>query len=71
MVAGGALGEEVADLGERPVDADRFNDISVFGGDFEAGDELAAASVVPHIVGETLDLFQREHGHDTRERSER
>ena len=63
MVAGGALGEEVADLGERPVDADGFNDVGIFGGDFETRAEFRRERRAAHR-GEALDVLQREHGYN-------
>lgn len=63
VVARGTLREEVADLRERPVDADGFDDVGVFGGDFEARAEFRRERRAAHR-GEALDLFQREHGHN-------
>ena len=63
VVARRVVGEEIADLRESPVDADGLDDVGVFRGDFEAGDELARKRRAAH-GGEALDLFQREHGHD-------
>ena len=56
------MGEEIADLGERPVEADDLDDLGVFGGDFKALDQCGRQSGTAH-GSEALDLFQRQHGH--------
>ena len=59
----GTVREEVADLCKRPVDADGFNDVGIFGGDFETRAEFRRERRAAHR-GEALDLLQREHGHN-------
>ena len=56
------MGEEIADLGERPIETDDLDDLGVFGGDFKALDQRGRQSGAAH-GGEALDLFQRQHGH--------
>lgn len=56
VVAGGTLGEQVADLRECPVDPNGFNNVGVFGCDFEPGDEFFWQGRAAH-GGEALDLF--------------
>ena len=65
VVAGGALGEQVADLIQGPVNADDFDDVGIFRGDFKAAEQRGREGGATQR-GEALDLLQGKHGHDTR-----
>ena len=63
MVTGGALGDEVADLVQGPVDADDFHDVGIFPGNLQAASECGGEGGAAH-GGDAGDLFSREHRHD-------
>ena len=70
MIPRRAVGQQSADLIERPVDADHFNHVGVFGGDFESSDELRWEVRAAHFR-EAAYLLERKHGHDPRHNGHR
>ena len=57
--------EEVADLRERPVNAQGLDDLGRLAGGLKALDEFLRQVGAAHL-GEALDLLQRQHRHDAR-----
>ena len=55
--------EQIADLGERPLDADQLDDVGVFGGNLQARGQLFWQRGTAQ-AGETLHLLERKYRHD-------
>ena len=70
MIPRCAVSQQSADLVERPVDADHFDHVGIFGGDFESSDELGWEVRATHFR-EAAYLLERKHGHDPRHNGHR
>ena len=66
VIARCSMGQEVADLGERPIDAEGFDDLGLVSGGLDAPDQPVRQRGAAQ-AGDPCDLFEREHRHDARD----